>query len=79
MVTGGSDGLGYASARELLREGAAVTVSSRSHTKVADAVHRLGPNGPARSRAWPPTTGTRQRPRGSWHRRSRGGASWTDW
>lgn len=46
VVTGGSDGLGYASARELLREGAAVTVSSRSHTKVADAVHRLGAEWP---------------------------------
>ncbi|WP_396902362.1 SDR family oxidoreductase [Mycolicibacterium sp.] len=46
VVTGGSDGLGYASARELLREGAAVTVSSRSQTKVTDAVHRLGAEWP---------------------------------
>jgi 3-oxoacyl-[acyl-carrier protein] reductase len=42
VVTGGSEGLGFACARELLREGARVTVSSRSQTKVADAVRRLG-------------------------------------
>lgn len=41
VVTGGSHGLGYASARELLREGAAVTVASRSESRVAGAVHRL--------------------------------------
>ncbi|MEV0671397.1 SDR family oxidoreductase [Mycobacterium sp. NPDC050441] len=46
VVTGGSDGLGYASARELLREGAAVTVSSRSGTKVSAAVHRLAADWP---------------------------------
>ncbi|OCB59876.1 oxidoreductase [Mycobacterium vulneris] len=41
VVTGGSEGLGFASARELLREGAVVTIASRSESKVAAAVHRL--------------------------------------
>lgn len=42
VVTGASEGLGFACARELVREGAAVTVASRSEQKVADAVARLG-------------------------------------
>ncbi len=46
VVTGGSEGLGLASARELLREGAKVTVSSRSQTKVDDAVLDLGAHRP---------------------------------
>jgi 3-oxoacyl-[acyl-carrier protein] reductase len=46
VVTGGSEGLGFASACELLREGAVVTVSSRSETKVADAVNRLSADWP---------------------------------
>lgn len=46
IVTGASEGLGFASARELLREGASVTVSSRSETKVADAVNGLSINWP---------------------------------
>lgn len=41
VVTGASEGLGLACARELLREGAVVTVSSRSEDKVADAVTDL--------------------------------------
>jgi 3-oxoacyl-[acyl-carrier protein] reductase len=46
VVTGGSEGLGFASARELLREGAVVTVSSRSEAKVDQAVTRLGADWP---------------------------------
>lgn len=46
VVTGGSDGLGFACARELAREGAVVTVSSRTETKVADAVDRLSQDWP---------------------------------
>ena len=46
VVTGGTEGLGLASARELLREGAKVTVSSRSQTKVDDAVTDLGAHRP---------------------------------
>jgi 3-oxoacyl-[acyl-carrier protein] reductase len=41
VVTGASEGLGFACARELLREGALVTLSSRSQSKVHDAVARL--------------------------------------
>jgi len=41
VVTGASEGLGFACARELLREGASVTVASRSQAKVSDAVGRL--------------------------------------
>lgn len=41
VVTGASEGLGFACARELLREGASVTVASRSQAKVDDAVSRL--------------------------------------
>jgi len=47
VVTGGSEGLGFASARALVREGAAVTVSSRSESKVADAVTQLSADGRA--------------------------------
>ncbi|WP_072806512.1 SDR family oxidoreductase [Rhodococcoides yunnanense] len=46
VVTGGTEGLGLASARELLREGAKVTVSSRSQDKVDDAVTELGAHRP---------------------------------
>lgn len=46
VVTGGTEGLGFASARELLREGAKVTVSSRSQDKVDDAVAELGTHRP---------------------------------
>jgi 3-oxoacyl-[acyl-carrier protein] reductase len=46
VVTGGSEGLGFASARELVREGAVVTVASRTPAKVADAVDRLGQDWP---------------------------------
>lgn len=46
VVTGGTDGLGLASARELLREGAKVTVSSRSQEKVDSAVTELGAHRP---------------------------------
>lgn len=42
VVTGASEGLGFACARELLREGAVVTIASRTERKVADAVARLG-------------------------------------
>ena len=46
VVTGASEGLGFACARELLREGATVTIASRSQAKVADAVGRLGVDRP---------------------------------
>lgn len=46
VVTGGTEGLGFASARELLREGAKVTVASRSQTKVDEAATELGAHRP---------------------------------
>ncbi|MEE6165651.1 MULTISPECIES: SDR family oxidoreductase [unclassified Mycolicibacterium] len=46
VVTGGTEGLGFASARELVREGAVVTVSSRSEAKVEDAVSLLNADSP---------------------------------
>lgn len=46
VVTGGTEGLGFASARELLREGAKVTVSSRSQDRVDEAVTELGAHRP---------------------------------
>lgn len=42
LVTGGSRGLGYATAAALVAEGARVVVSSRSEAAVAAAVERLG-------------------------------------
>ncbi len=46
VVTGGTEGLGLASARELLREGAKVTVASRAQSKVDEAVAELGTHRP---------------------------------
>jgi len=46
VVTGASEGLGLACVRELLREGAVVTVSSRSRDKVAGAVDHLSADWP---------------------------------
>lgn len=42
LVTGGTDGLGFAVARALVAEGAKVLVSSRSQDRVAAAVKSLG-------------------------------------
>jgi 3-oxoacyl-[acyl-carrier protein] reductase len=44
VVTGGSRGLGYATAAALVADGAKVVVSSRSGDAVASAVNRLGDN-----------------------------------
>lgn len=43
VVTGGTNGLGYASAMALVAEGARVVISSRSKDAVDAAVSRLGP------------------------------------
>jgi 3-oxoacyl-[acyl-carrier protein] reductase len=44
IVTGGSKGLGFASAQALVADGAKVLVSSRSQQAVDDAVRQLGDN-----------------------------------
>ena len=46
VVTGASEGLGLACVREFLREGAVVTVSSRSRDKVSGAVTQLSADWP---------------------------------
>lgn len=42
VVTGGTKGLGFATAHALVGDGARVVVSSRTHESVDDAVRRLG-------------------------------------
>ena len=42
IVTGGSKGLGFAIAQELIREGATVRICARNPEEVAAAVDRLG-------------------------------------
>jgi 3-oxoacyl-[acyl-carrier protein] reductase len=44
VVTGASRGLGHASARALVADGAKVVISGRDEKTVADAADRLGPN-----------------------------------
>jgi 3-oxoacyl-[acyl-carrier protein] reductase len=44
VVTGATRGLGYASARELVADGAKVVVSGRDEKSVADTAAALGPN-----------------------------------
>ncbi len=46
IVTGGSKGLGFAIAQELLREGASVAICSRSEDEVLAAAAELGRDGP---------------------------------
>lgn len=46
VVTGGSHGIGLATARALLREGASVTICSRSQDDVDAAVAQLAEHGP---------------------------------
>ncbi|MGN7295250.1 SDR family NAD(P)-dependent oxidoreductase [Rhizobium sp. SAFR-030] len=42
LVTGSTEGIGYAIARQLGKSGATVVINGRSETKTADAVRRLG-------------------------------------
>jgi 3-oxoacyl-[acyl-carrier protein] reductase len=44
LVTGASDGLGYACAEALMSEGGAVVVSSRDATRISKAAAALGPS-----------------------------------
>jgi 3-oxoacyl-[acyl-carrier protein] reductase len=49
LVTGGTRGLGYATARELARDGADVLVSGRTAEAAEDAARRLGEGVPGRT------------------------------
>ncbi|MEU5097522.1 SDR family oxidoreductase [Streptomyces sp. NPDC020996] len=44
VVTGGTNGLGHAAARELVADGAKVVISGRDEQRVAGAAAALGPN-----------------------------------
>lgn len=44
VVTGGSSGIGFGIAKELLRLGAHVIITGRNATKLANAAQELGPN-----------------------------------
>jgi NAD(P)-dependent dehydrogenase (short-subunit alcohol dehydrogenase family) len=44
LITGGTNGMGFATAKEFINEGATVIITGRSQETVAKAVHRLGGN-----------------------------------
>jgi 3-oxoacyl-[acyl-carrier protein] reductase len=44
LITGGSEGIGYAIAAALIEEGARVVLVARREDKLAEAVRKLGPN-----------------------------------
>ncbi|MFF8610745.1 SDR family NAD(P)-dependent oxidoreductase [Streptomyces sp. NPDC015346] len=44
LITGGTSGMGLATAHRLVAEGAHVIVTSRTRARVDSAVHQLGPN-----------------------------------
>lgn len=51
LVTGGSQGIGYAVAKAFLQEGANVVIAARDPARLDDAVHRLSESGGDRIRA----------------------------
>jgi 3-oxoacyl-[acyl-carrier protein] reductase len=77
IVTGGSSGLGLATAEALTADGARVVLSARNAGRLAQAADRLGPGraGPSGS---PRTTPTRRRRSGLSPRRSKPSAGWTE-
>lgn len=44
LITGGTNGMGFATAQEFIKEGAIVIITGRSQETVNKAVNRLGPN-----------------------------------
>jgi len=44
LVTGGNSGIGYATAKEFLKQGAEVIITARNQIKLAEALRSLGPN-----------------------------------
>ncbi|MFI5678032.1 SDR family oxidoreductase [Streptomyces cellulosae] len=44
LITGGTSGMGLATAHRLITEGARVVITGRTRTRVDAAVHGLGPN-----------------------------------
>src|SRR6187402_2597630 len=47
VVTGGSEGIGYASAKRFIQEGAKVVITGRRQAELDKAVAELGPNATA--------------------------------
>jgi NAD(P)-dependent dehydrogenase (short-subunit alcohol dehydrogenase family) len=44
LITGGNSGIGFATAQQFVKEGAAVFITGRSQTKLDEAVKRVGSN-----------------------------------
>lgn len=44
LITGGTDGMGFATAKEFISEGAKVIITGRNETKMNEALKQLGPN-----------------------------------
>src|SRR5262245_52900515 len=51
LITGGSQGIGYAIAQAFLAEGAAVVIASRDRERLDKALAELAPAGPVRGKA----------------------------
>ena len=74
LVTGGSRGLGLATAQALVADGARVVLSARDAAGVTAAAAGLGP---AVRPAWPPISPIRPRPGSWWPRPWTRSAGWT--
>ena len=46
VITGGSKGIGYATAKEFLKEGASVAICARNQKEIEEAAETLGKFGP---------------------------------
>jgi NAD(P)-dependent dehydrogenase (short-subunit alcohol dehydrogenase family) len=68
LVTGSTAGIGFAIAKGLAQEGAAVIVNSRTAGRVTEAVETLNAETGARRPAPLPTSAARTAPPSSWKR-----------